>query len=527
MNLRQYYSRGRDFFADPNKVFYTALAIGTICTIIMTVFYDSILPDTANVYARSVRYIAHGNWHDGIVTRAPMFNILLAGLLAKTGLEAVSALTLVAGVFYCATCFPLRKFLERYVTQQLAAWGCVLYVSASLMMQFACSPLLESTRIFFLISAIYLFFETLERPGWKKGVLFGLSCGFLMVSRGEGLPVALALLAGFLPWGVIFCRHCGFKKQAAVWFLGVVFALLAVSPFCLMNYNKSGYFVTDMRVMELLTDIGFCENNNIHKSVEVAAVEPQTVGNSTADTGKTTTVQPYTAPPAENNVNLDVQKLVNMGKDILYGAGYLYCALAVLGLLLLIRKKALRWDYLLFAGITMLHLAVYWVIMVSSERYYLFMVPLFMMFTITGVDFIRQQAVKYLPGYALVICCVLCGAMLCWQVRIGIASAFYKDGKRQKKIAAFIDEYSRKHFPDRQLRVASSVPEVPCIYWSNAYHVNGYDRILARVKPENIYDCDMIVVGKNDHAPLDARSDLERIPDAPYPEYVRIYRKKQ
>ena len=123
-----------------------------------------------------------------------------------TGLEAVRALTLVAGLFFLATCFPLRKLLERYVSPLAAAWGCVLFVFAPKMIRFACAPLLESSRMFFMIATILYFFRTVENQKWKNAVLFGISAALMAAARGEGIALSVTLLLG-IAWGVFtYCR---------------------------------------------------------------------------------------------------------------------------------------------------------------------------------------------------------------------------------------------------------------------------------------------------------------------------------
>ena len=508
--IKKAYGKVEAFFTSPQKVFYLALAVGAVCTALMSSFPSNIYPDTANVYARFAREIGNFNWSEGIVARVPMFNIVLAGLLAMTGIEAVTALAIIAGIFYCATCFPLRRFLERYVSPLQAAWGCIFYITAPILIRFACAPLLESTRIFFLIAAIWLFFETMERPDWKKGMLFGLSCGFLMVSRGEGLPAGLALLGGFLPWALIFCRRISFKKQAVAWALSIAFTMLACSPFCAMNYSKTGYFVPDMRAVEIVkracTEKSTEKHNN--KAVEAEQKKSQ-------------------AQLAEEKLNADkharffaragVKKFTS---DLLMGCYERYFVLAVLGLLVFIWQKKMKWDYLMISGMAVMHFAVYLTI-VSDFRYYLFLIPLYMMFTITGAAFICNLLKKYLPTPLFAFCALYCGLTMYDQVKEGIDCGTAHWGREYREIGKYVEQYGKEHFPGRKIRVLDrDVPEV--VYWSKAFHVNGYEE--RDINHATAKDFDLIVCHPNACEIFDARDDIERVPNTPHPHRALIYR---
>ena len=171
MNIKTWAEKVQQAAGQPEKVFMLGLIIAAFCTLSHVFFLSDIFRDTAHVYAVFARAIGEGNWSEGIATKVPMLNISLAGILAGCGLEAVKALSLVAGIFYLLTCFPLRRLLERYVSPAAAAWGCVLYVCAPKMIRFACAPLLESTRIFFLVAAILYFLRCSEEPKLKNMVL--------------------------------------------------------------------------------------------------------------------------------------------------------------------------------------------------------------------------------------------------------------------------------------------------------------------------------------------------------------------
>ena len=249
-----------------------------------------------------------------------------------------------------------------------------------------------------------------------------------------------------------------------------------------MNYSKTGYFVTDMRVVEFI-DLILGRSTAIHHECDFA-------------------------------------KIIS---DLFRGGYELYWVLAAAGMIVIIRQKKLRWDYLLFCGMSLVHFVMY-IAIVSSHRYYLFVIPLFMMFTITGIDLVRRKVVEYLPAKLLPFVALLCGVVLVMHVVNGIDRAFSKRGKEHKKIGAYIEEYGKKHFPDRRLRVLEEgITEV--VYWSKAFHVNGYDQ--DPVDAATYSDFDLAVCLPRSRAVFDARSDMELIPDTPCSKRALIYRFKK
>jgi len=502
MNLKNMIETIRKYCSNPGKVFSIALATALFATLCCTLFLSDIYRDTAHVYAVYAREIGNGNWQAGIVTRAPMFNITLAGLLAYCGLEAVKALTLVAGLFYLATCFPLRKLLERYVSPLAAAWGCLLYAAAPKMIRFACAPLLESTRIFFLISAVLYFLRTAEDPKWKNAILFGLSAGFLSVSRGEGLAVSAALLLGLPFFVLLFRRPANWGKQAVMWVIAMTCAFAATTPFCAMNYSKSGYFVQDMRLMQF-----------------TAAVKKVFAPASPND--KTPASQAFMS--AEEGNGSWSEKAAGLCSGAVRGGYELYWLLALCGAAVMLKKRTLKADHLVLLGVTVLQCAAYFLI-VSSYRYYLFMIPLFMMFTVTGADWVRQQVIKYVPGKLHVLCAIGCAVLLAGQIANGVSRAFSSKGKDFQAAGKWIKEYGEKKFPDRKLIIfAPGMTETA--YWSGAIHTDGYENV--QHDPATFKDFDLAVVHRKRSHGMENRTDLERIPNTPHSKNIWIFKVKK
>ena len=506
MDIKKFYGKLTAFANTPRYVFLSALSIAALCTILYTLFLTDVYRDTTHVYAPYVRELAQGNWAEGIATQVPMLNITLAGVFAFLGLEPVKALTLVAGLFYLAACFPLRSLLERYVSPLAAAWGCVLYASAPKMIRFACAPLLESSRIFFLLAAVLFFLKTAETPKWKNALIFGLAAGFMTVSRGEGMALSAVLLLGLPIYAGLFCRPTAWGRMAAAWLIAIICTFAAISPFCTMNYSKSGFFVPDERITVLL---------NIHKK-PVPAV---------ADSKKAAAPQPEKAYVYQSELQkmTPAEKAIHNFSSFIRGGYELYWLLAMIGAAAIIRRKQWKADYLVFLGTALMYFVLY-MVTVSAYRYYLFLIPLFMMFTITGAGVLRDLAIKHLPYKLQLICAAACAALMIGQFANGINRAFSSKGKDFIKAGKWIEKYNKKHFSDRKLKLFSPMmSEVG--YWSKAELTEGFGKKLH--DPATFKDFDLAVVHRKRSYGLEKRSDLERIPNTPHSKNIWIFKVKK
>ena len=501
MKIKSFYKKSVEHTQTPRSVFYLALALTIFSTLCYTLFLTDIYRDTAHVYAPYVREFARGNWAEGIAVQVPMLNITLAGFFAFLGLEPVKALILVAGAFFFATCFPLRKLLERYVSPLAAAWGCVLFACAPKLIRFACAPLLESSRMFFLIAAVLYFLKTTEEPKWKNAVLFGISASLMAASRGEGIILSFALLLGMPIFAMLFRRPAAWRKLLAAWAIAIICAIAAISPFCAMNYSRSGYFVPDFRAVQLL--------QTIHKAVKGNAAEAQHAKEALAKVG---------APEMNRR-----EKTSHNFSSFIRGGYELYWILAIIGAAVIIRRRKWNNDYLVMLGTALLYFLFY-MLSISAYRYYLFLIPLFMMFTITGAGVLRDLAVKYLPGKVQLLCVLLCIVLGIVQIGNGVSRAFPSKGKAFIKAGKWIENYNRKHFPDRKLKLYSPMmSEVG--YWSKADLTDGFED--HQHNAATFKDFDLAVVHRKRSFGLEKRSDLERIPDTPHSKNIWIFKVKK
>ena len=497
---RSFAEQLRCFAASPRCVFNTALLTGVFCTVCTVLFLTDAFRDTIHVYAVFAREIGRGNFYDGIATQVPMLNILLGGALSYCGMEAVKALSLVAGVFYICTVFPLRRLLERYVSPLMAAYGCLLFITAPKLIRFACAPLLDASWVFLLTGAMLYFLRASEDPTVKNSCLFGLFAGLLPASRGEGLITATALLIGLLLFNVLFRRQIKFRKILAAAAMAAVVAVAVVTPFCAMNYSKSGYFISDVRLAK------FVESHL--KSQDEAAKQSEAV-------------PAYVLEDRKNN-----QYQMTFGHMISCAvrAGYeLYWILAAIGAVVLYKRKELKSDHLLLVGVTAMQCCLY-LMSVSATRYYMFLVPFYMVFTVTGADYMRRKICCYIPARLHIYCGILCAVVLAAQTADGLKRVFSDKGKDYQAAGRWIREYGKKHFPDRRLVVfAPKMTETA--YWSGAVHTDGYEK--TRHDPATFKEFDLAIVHRKCPLGLDKRKDLERIAGTPHSKDIWIYRVKK
>ena len=195
----------------------------------------------------------------------------------------------------------------------------------------------------------------------------------------------------------------------------------------------------------------------------------------------------------------------------------------MIGAAAIIRRKQWRADYLVFLGTTLMYFTLY-LVTISAYRYYLFLIPLFMVFTITGAGVLRDLAIKYLPYKVQFICVIACTALLIGQFANGINRAFSSKGKDFIKAGKWIEKYNKKHFPDRKLKLFSPMmSEVG--YWSKAELTDGFAK--PQHNPATFKDFDLAVVHRKRSYGMEKRSDLERIPDTPHSKNIWIFKVKK
>ena len=205
----------------------------------------------------------------------------------------------------------------------------------------------------------------------------------------------------------------------------------------------------------------------------------------------------------------------------MWRGGYeLYWVLAAVGIVLMFKRKERRSDYLLFAGVALMQIMMYFVI-VSSYRYYIFMIPLFMVFTVSGASWLFAMAKKYLPGKVMILLYMVYAGVIVLQIINGTTRAFQRKSRPEQAVAKWVADYEKRNFSGKKLRLlAVNTPEVA--YWSKAEYINGYE-----AKSHKVYECKDFDLGviKVKHLPLlRNRKDIEFLPGTPYPDKIAVFK---
>lgn len=504
------------FFCSGKLVFRFALLSGIVISLASIVFMHDIYRDVANVYAYYAREISMGSWQDGWVGRVPMLHILLSGFLSKiTFLEAYRATIVISSLFYVLTLFPLRRFLERYLTPAWSAWGCVLFIFAPKLIRFSVSGLLDPIRYFFLIAALLYYFRSSDREcKWYEGVLLGLTLAGLAVSRGEELVTALMLLAGFPLFYLLKQRknlkNVDLKRPLAGFLFATFFFIAGLLPFCYGNWKSYGVFLPDLRLKECIK----LQPGEVEEMAKRSAPEKLSSGKENILPRKSR-----------------IKNILETFRSTLRGGYELYLFFTLLGAVLLLARRQWSWEFTAFIGLYLVHFIIYERI-VNAYRYSLYLIPLFMPFTLIGLRFAgekgreflmkkRPELLQYLPlllGLGLAF-------LLFGQTLNGLKCVTDRKDAPYRKAAAFIKEYAKKHFPGRRCRIATFGRSVVTLYWTGAVAVWGYKDYELYGKEYHRKDFDLLLISRKgqDRIP-EGCGKLQEIPtQEEYP--VRIFRK--
>lgn len=473
------------WFRDEKLIFSLSVVIGLSLSLFSIFFIHDIYRDSANVYAYAAREIANGNFAEGWQGRVPMLNILLSAAVSFCGLEAFRATVAVSCLFYLLTLFPLRRFLEYFLTPLQSAWGCLLFITAPKLIRYSVSGLIDSSRYFFLIAALLLLFRLREKTGYRDALLFGLSLAGLSVSRGEELVFAVGILLA-LPLLTLLKKPRPPRGElkprlAALLLAGVVF-LIGIAPFCAVNAHYSGVFITDVRIAQAFFP---------------APANPS----------------PLQKISKHRHPKTTQERMSEVVSGTLRGGYEPFCIFALIGLLLLLKRREWRWEHTLFAGLYLVHSAIYFKAG-SAYRYSIYLIPLFMPVTMTGISFCLETAGRLkLPEHlkhqaawaAAAALLVLFGA----QIPNGLACVTDRNDVWIRELAGIIRQWGESHVPGRRLRLAATgLPEA--VYWSEAFPVFGYKRGISSLKEAR--DFDLLLINETLLDEIAGRTDLEPVP---------------
>lgn len=470
------------FLTEPKTVLVFSIAAGVLFVLLHLFFCYSMYRDVANCYAPMIRDFVTGNYADAFPVVIPPLNVFLGGLLGKLGMEPFAAAMAVSGTFYLLTAWPLWLLLRRTFPAAWSALGVFLYIWAPKIIRFGNSGLLESAKIFFLISTIYLVMRLWDKRGkWRDALLTGGALAGLSLARGEGIGNAVTL-AGCLGIGMLILWR---KKQVSAGrLLGIGLTVFCVwmavmSPRIVQNYRATGWAVPDARVAYAL------------KSKSQAP----------ADVART--------PQPEVKYGVSLGTLISQN---LRGGYELYAVFAVAGLLamLLTRRRREEWrapdfacwhpEYWLLVAVLLGNMAMHW-ISIAAYRYFLLNIPLLMVFTVAGMAWCILLVRRWIPDLALIAVALL----IC--VLHAVNGLEYVEGKQREFRAG---QWVAENFaPETEVWFAHASP---VWFWSGLPRAVPIE--TEPLKLDVFRDFDLVIMRKQDTeeiAVLSRRSDLEQV----------------
>lgn len=413
----------------PRRIFVFALCSGMIFSLFYLLFCYDMYRDVAFCYARYAREFGEGCWNGKAIFQLPPLHIFLGGLLVKCGVPAYGAVITISSLFYLATIFPLYQLLKRFLPERLAALGCVLFIFAPRLIRFSGMALLEPGRDFFLVLTVWMLFRLLDDPRKLRYAAFtGFAMGGMMLARGEGSVLALVLQILLLVYLVIdSCREKKnpFRWVIAPWCVIILAFLLVLAPRLIETWQLSGYPVPDGRILRLLhveSDL-IQRPTEAQRAVAVYAPQDDIMDGNALDT----------------SVRFDSQKISEFLSNVARGSYEFYLFLAGVGSILLLRRKEWKREYTIIWLFILILLPGFYKIC-FAYRYFIFMIPLLMVFTVTGLTFFAGLAGKIPGKWGKIGFPVLIAACLIAQAANGIAYVFRPDGSNNKAAAAWIRE---------------------------------------------------------------------------------------
>ena len=235
-----------------------ALILGGICTGLSILFSDNLAMDVANYYAPMAQEFADGNYSRAFYHMIPPLVPTLAGIVAKTGMEAFTALQIVAALFFLAGLWPLYRIQRRLLPPQLAQWSCLLYIVCPRLLRYVTMGSLEGAKIFLLLFTIERTLTYIEQKSYWLLCQIGLAMGAMSLTRGEGIGY-LPLVGLLIFYGHLYNYKTSLFRsilRATGHFTLVVFLCLVLcSPWIIYEYNTIGYPCLDSRQAEYLINL--------------------------------------------------------------------------------------------------------------------------------------------------------------------------------------------------------------------------------------------------------------------------------
>ena len=355
-----------------DKIFWMAFAVGVFIMLVFIFYYTLICMDAPNFYARMVREFGAGRYEYAFFPIIPPLIVITAGMVAKLGLEAYTAIKITCALFFLAGLFPLRAIMRRCLPDDLASWTCFIYVISFYVVKNTVWGYPFVFKMFFLICSTYFIIRFAESCKIRYTVLLGLSLGLLALARAEGI----FFLPFFALWFFILPHFKRYKKETVLLsssiimrqifgFILIFVIFIAVClPQMIYIYHDTGIPFTEKRVAEVVKskiDFIIADMDKVKKTITSKnIVKPISIERAKASSSA--------AKPAvvQSAYNTHLKQSLN---NILAGIYPFFLILIILGLIWMFKKRKYSIIDIFFASIILYNIALIYIGMGSVVEY--------------------------------------------------------------------------------------------------------------------------------------------------------------
>jgi hypothetical protein len=378
-----------------NKILTLAVLIAFLISLMHILFCVDVFNDLAGSYGPLAKTFGEGDWEKTFPENVPPLIPALAGILCMAGLNAFTALLIVACTFFILAIFPLNEFLKLYLKPEHAALGCLLYVVSPKIIRFSCTGLPESARNFFFITAVWLLLSYFRKNTLWKLPLLALCMSGLALVRAEG-AIYLPL---FFIWFIVMHFHT--RQPALSWFKSsvslfaklaavLILVLIIVSPRMYQVYNLTGIPAIDSRQSDTIAGL-LDLTLPVNESDDAVAMPG----------------------PGARTQHIILSRMKVLLECFCKGSYELYLALAVIGILLLNKRKQITFEHWLIFSFVICNALIFFVI-VMSERFFNINSLLLMPFTVMACLMIYEfLCSKGMRNAAVAILAIVATVQVC------------------------------------------------------------------------------------------------------------------
>lgn len=388
-------------------VFYTILAL----------IINPVYTRDASEYVALVEAFRQGAYDRAFPKHLPVLYTVFAGVVAKCGiLDAVRSLVLISGFATALAVFPLFGILKKFAAPQLAALGALLFILFPKVIDCGVSPLLDSGRFLFFLTALWLIFSETKEFKCFRLLFLGIIYACLALVRAEGILwiFVLMLIHAVFVWHETKEKTLSSRalRLFAVIFLPLFVCSVFVSPRLIQMYHLTGYPVVDSRQSNAWK--GFTRDFTDQKLARDVVRSLQTSG---AVQKKMQKIVSYENDGGSGAISSDISRILRQPrfyKNFVQSFFYLYLPFTVLGLLCYAYQKKFTFKLKILLLLILLYNLLYFLLRAAAGRYLLLNVCLAMPFTLFGVEVVWNNLNKYFSqAYLLLIPIGIGGIFIC------------------------------------------------------------------------------------------------------------------